>query len=131
MHQRRMIIAGICLALLFGAPTVRAADGKPYDQKLFQLTEVLGALHYLRALCGGADGQTWRAHVEALLQSEGTTALRRAVIAKRFNRGYRNYSRTYRSCTVTAKAAMKRFVTDAQVLSDALLDHTKTGDGAG
>jgi len=95
---------------------------KPYDAELQRLSEILGALHYLRQLCGNDDGQTWRRHMQALIAAEGSSPLRRALLARRFNQGYRNYSRTYKSCTVTAKSAMNRFVSDAQTVAQTLVD---------
>ena len=105
-------------------PVSHASDGRPYDTELLRLSEILGALHYLRQLCGNNDGQTWRTHMQALVDAEGTSALRRALLARQFNQGYRNYSRTYKSCTVTAKAAMDRFVTDAQTVAQKLVETT-------
>lgn len=98
---------------------------KVYDDKLMRLAEILGALHYLRAVCGAEDGQKWRTAVAELIKSEGTTALRKAIIARRFNRGYRGYSRTYRNCTTSAQTTIKRFFAEAVTLSDQLLELAK------
>ena len=35
-------------------------DDRPYDNKLMRLAEILGAVHYLRELCGAQEGQVWR-----------------------------------------------------------------------
>ena len=32
-------------------------DNRPYDSKLMRLAEILGAVHYLRELCGAQEGQ--------------------------------------------------------------------------
>ncbi|MEO0729578.1 MAG: TIGR02301 family protein, partial [Pseudomonadota bacterium] len=112
----------IIAAMMTMGPTRAAAqaqsDRRPYDTELLRLSEILGGIHYLRELCGGKDGQTWRLHMQALIDAEGTTALRRATLARRFNQGYRNYSRTYKSCSVTAKAALDRFVRDGKTAAD-------------
>lgn len=100
-------------------------DSRPYDQKLMRLAEILGALHYLRALCGANDGQKWREATSDLIRSEGTSALRKATIARRFNRGYRSYGRTYRSCTGSAKTTISRFVVEAVTISEELLKLAK------
>ncbi|MGI9521058.1 MAG: TIGR02301 family protein [Hyphomicrobiaceae bacterium] len=94
---------------------------KPYDDKLYRLTEILGAIHYLRELCGADDGQKWRDQMRGLLDAEGTSALRRATLSRRFNRGYRGYSRTYRSCTSSAKTTIDRFIREAIEISDDLV----------
>ncbi len=38
--------------MLAAAPAARAQDARPYDDKLMRLSEILGAVHYLRELCG-------------------------------------------------------------------------------
>ncbi|MEL6299852.1 MAG: TIGR02301 family protein [Pseudomonadota bacterium] len=125
-RSRTFIAAIVAAAFVFGAS---AASARPYDAKLFRLSEILGAVHYLRELCVGEDGQAWRSHMSAILASEGTSARRRALLARRFNRGYQNYSRTYRTCTVTAKAALDRFLRDAAETTDGMLRKRKTGTG--
>lgn len=100
-------------------------DDRPYDDKLMRLSEILGAIHYLRALCGADEGQTWRDQMKELLESEGTTAIRRAKLVKGFNKGYRGYRRTYRSCTETARVAIDRFMEEGVAISEALLKENR------
>jgi uncharacterized protein (TIGR02301 family) len=125
------LLAALVLVVAPVAPQpsghARAAndDSRPYDQKLMRLAEILGALHYLRALCGAEDGQKWREATSELIRSEGTSALRKATIARRFNRGYRGYSRTYRHCTGSAKTTISRFVVEAVTISEDLLKLAK------
>ena len=94
---------------------------KPTDEKLYRLSEILGAVHYLRELCGSNDGQQWREGMRDIIESEGSTAVRRATLSRRFNRGYRGYSRTYRSCTSSAQATIERFLKEAIQISDELI----------
>ena len=94
---------------------------KPYDQQLYRLSEVLGAIHYLRELCAFKDGQRWRDSMRALIDSEATSAARKAVLTRQFNRGYRGYSRTYRSCTRQAKTNLDRFVAESIKITDELI----------
>ncbi|MFY0612763.1 MAG: TIGR02301 family protein [Hyphomicrobiaceae bacterium] len=96
-------------------------DGRAYDDRLMRLSEILGAVHYLRELCEGKDGMRWRNAVNDLIKTEGTTALRRATIARRFNLGYRSYRRTYRKCTPSAKNTIERFFKEAIEISDGLV----------
>ncbi|HZV21263.1 MAG TPA: TIGR02301 family protein [Hyphomicrobiales bacterium] len=97
------------------------SDDRPYDNQIFRLAEILGTLHYLRELCGANEGQVWREHMKELMNSEGTNAMRRAKLVESFNRGYRDYSRTYRSCTQPALTAIQRFMDQATSITDALL----------
>lgn len=96
-------------------------DDRPYDDKLVRLSEILGAIHYLRELCGAKEGQVWRDQMKEIIDSEGTTVIRRAKLVKGFNKGYRGYRRTYRSCTEPAKIAIDRFMEEGAALSDLIL----------
>jgi len=109
------------LFLLASAASAPAQDTKPYDDKLMRLSEILGAVHYLRELCGADEGQLWRDRMRDLIDAEGTTALRRARLTRSFNKGYLGYSRTYRTCTPSAETAIKRFLTEATQIADDLV----------
>jgi uncharacterized protein (TIGR02301 family) len=97
------------------------SDSRPYDDKLLRLCEILGAVHYLRELCGANDGQLWRDRMRELMDAEGSTALRRAKLTRSFNSGYRSYSRTYNSCTPSAQTAISRFLAEGTDIADGLV----------
>src|SRR5262249_5210676 len=118
MHQTpksALVLAGLAGLIASGCgaiaqSTIQPADSKPYDDRLMRLSEVLGAVHYLRELCGANDGQHWRDRMKEIMDAEGTSALRRAKLTRSFNNGYRSYSRTYNSCTPSAQTAIVRFL---------------------
>jgi uncharacterized protein (TIGR02301 family) len=85
-------------------------DARPYDAQIYRLSEILGAVHYLRALCGADENQIWRKEMHNLVSAEGTNAFRRAELVAHFNKGYRGYARTYRTCTKPALLAIKNFM---------------------
>ena len=114
-----LVLSG--MALLAAPQPVHAAEGKPYDDKLMRLSEVLGAIHYLRELCGANEGQYWRERMRELMDSEGSSTLRRARLTRAFNQGYRSYSRTYNTCSPSAQTAVTRFITEGAQLSDGLV----------
>ncbi len=95
-------------------------DDRPYDNKLMRLAEILGAVHYLRELCGANEGQLWRDQMKEILKNEGTTAVRRAKLVNSFNDGYRGYRRTYRTCTQSATLATTRFSTEGAQIAASL-----------
>ena len=95
-------------------------DQRPYDDKLLQLSEILGAVHFLRELCNGVDGMMWRDRMVELMDAEGSSALRRVRLTRAFNSGYRSYSRTYSSCTPTAQTAITKFMSEGAVIADSL-----------
>jgi uncharacterized protein (TIGR02301 family) len=97
---------------------------RPYDTQLARLAEILGALHYLRELCSAGEGQTWRLQMKELLNAEGTSTMRRAQLVESFNKGYRSYSRTYRSCNKSAIVTINRFMEQgASLTADLMQDH--------
>lgn len=123
MHgQLKTLTAAAALCVLSAlAPVHAAPDAKPYDDKLMRISEILGAIHYLRELCGANEGQYWRERMRELMEAEGSSALRRARLTRAFNQGYRSYSRTYNTCSPSAQTAITRFVTEGAQLSDGLV----------
>ena len=116
--------AAACAVFLFLAsalPAAAAPDSKPYDDRLFRLSEILGAVHYLRELCGAEEGQQWRERMSDLLQSEGSSALRKAKLTRSFNKGYQSYSRTYNTCSPSAQNAINRFLAEGATIADTLV----------
>ena len=110
------------IAALAGAAWAQgtSSDNKPYDDRLMRLSEILGAVHYLRELCGAEEGQIWRDQMKEILRNEGTTAVRRAKLVNAFNDGYRGYRRTYRTCTQSATLATTRFSTEGATIAASL-----------
>lgn len=100
-------------------------NDRPYDAQLIRLSELLGAIHYLRELCGANDGQTWRTQMSELVKAEGTTAIRRAKLVNSFNKGYRGYRRTYRSCTQSAQLAVNRSMKESANIANAIVTENK------
>lgn len=94
---------------------------KAYDTKLLRLSEIIGAVHYLRELCGSGDGQLWRDQMRSIIKAEGATALRRARLSRSFNKGYQSYSRTYKVCTASAKTAIERFLDEGTEIAEELV----------
>ncbi|SRR5581483_10275440 len=115
------VLLVVVAALGAASPAIAADDDKPYDDRLMRLSEILGAVHYLRELCGANDGQLWRDRMRDIMEGEGSSALRRAKLARSFNNGYRSYGRTYQSCTPSAQTAITRFVTEGTQIADGLL----------
>ncbi len=96
------------------------AETKPYDPQIMRLSEILGALTYLRDLCGDADASQWRARMQALLDAEGTPPSRRDRLAGAYNRGIEGYSLSYRICTPNAHAVIERFLAEGGRIAKAV-----------
>ena len=92
------------------APPAVATLPPAYEKEMLRLAEVLGALHYLRDLCGGEDGEIWRAEMERMLEVEEPTEQRRQMLIASFNRGFRGFREVYRECTPAAAEAANRYL---------------------
>jgi uncharacterized protein (TIGR02301 family) len=82
----------------------------PYDRDLQRLAEILGALHFLRAICGSNEGPKWRNEAQALIDAETPTGERHDQMIASFNRGYRAFQQSYRTCTPAADFAIRRYL---------------------
>src|SRR6478735_11203541 len=89
----------------------------PYESDLQRLSEILGALHYLRDLCGAREGQTWRNEMQALVDAEAPSGERRERLVASFNRGYRGFQQTYRTCTPAADYAIRRYLDEGSKIA--------------
>ncbi len=82
----------------------------PYEAQLLRLSEILGAVSYLRELCDSDEGSLWRDQMQAMIDAEQPSPIRRARFVDRFNRGYESYRSVYRSCTPAAATAIDRYM---------------------
>ena len=112
-------LAAIAILLTLLAAPARALDGDaaPFDNDLQRLAEILGALHYLRPLCGANEGNKWRDQMTALLDAEAQSGDRRNRLVANFNNGYRSFQRTYRSCTPAANVVVRRYLDEGAKIS--------------
>jgi uncharacterized protein (TIGR02301 family) len=108
MMRRPLAIA--CLLLAVTAAPLRAQTPAPFDGDLQRLSEILGALHYLRSICGANEGQKWRNEMQALIDAEVPAGDRRNRMIASFNRGYQGFQQTYRTCTPAADFAIRRYL---------------------
>src|SRR5215831_14886725 len=98
--------------------TARAEAGvAPFDGSLQRLAEILGALHYLRNICGANEGQKWRNEMQSLVDAEAPSGERRARMIASFNRGYRGYQQSYRTCTPAADLVIRRYLEEGSKIA--------------
>jgi uncharacterized protein (TIGR02301 family) len=89
----------------------------PYEPQLLRLAEIMGALAYLRDLCGAHDADAFHAKMASLLETEAKTEARKESLAGAYNDGYRGYQRNYRLCTPAAHEVIARFLDEAAKIS--------------
>ncbi|MFN3636523.1 MAG: TIGR02301 family protein [Rhizobium rhizophilum] len=99
-------------------PPVEAEKSTPYDDRLARLSEIIGAVHYLRNLCT-ADGEPeWRQSLQSLLDAETKAEpTRRARLTAAYNRGYRSFASVYTSCTPAAVRAEQNYRNEGATLA--------------
>jgi uncharacterized protein (TIGR02301 family) len=112
----RFLIALLLGLMLAGAPA-RAQAPAPFDSNLQRLAEILGSLHYLRAICGTNEGAKWRNEVQALIDAEAPSGERRNRMIAAFNRGYRGFQQTYRTCTPAADLVIRRYLEEGSKIA--------------
>ncbi|WID98904.1 TIGR02301 family protein [Bosea vestrisii] len=101
-------------------PAEPEAPPPPYEPQLLKLAEIIGSLAYLRTLCETREAQDWRERMAALLESEGRSPQRRERLAGAYNRGYRAYSATHRTCSDGSQEASARLAQEGEKLAKAL-----------
>ena len=116
MLRRLLIVTSIVLAAA-QAPARAEVAAAPFDPSLQRLAEILGALHYLRGICGANEGQKWRNEMQALVDAETPTGDRRARMIAGFNRGYRGFQQTYRTCTPAADLVIRRYLEEGSKIA--------------
>jgi uncharacterized protein (TIGR02301 family) len=104
-------------------PAIPEEPPPPYEPQLLRLSEILGALTYLRDICGDADAASWRGRMQALLDAEAKSAIRKEHLAGAFNRGFHGYELSYRVCTPNAQLIIKRFLTEGEKITHDVTNH--------
>ncbi|KZL18835.1 hypothetical protein PsAD2_02351 [Pseudovibrio axinellae] len=135
MKPSRLNGSGICFALLLlsincipsalaqsspqspGKPDQPELKEPPYEQQLIRLSEILGALHYLRPLCGHDEDDEWRQRMYSLLGAEVQNELRRRRLVERFNQSYRGFASVYQTCTPAAVESSRRFAEEGVIIT--------------
>jgi uncharacterized protein (TIGR02301 family) len=122
---RTILAAALAAALALSADFAAAQTGQPapvgagsqgqpgdppYEAQLLRLSEILGAVHYLRKLCDSNEGDLWRDQMQAILDAEQPSPIRRARFVDQFNRGYESFRSVYRSCTPAAALAIDKYM---------------------
>jgi uncharacterized protein (TIGR02301 family) len=119
-----MIALALWLALAQAAATPKPAPppapppaAAPYEADMLRLAEVLGALAYLRDLCGESDGAKYRERMAALIEADPRPGSAREELAGAFNQGFESYRLTYRACTANARDTIDAYLAETERLA--------------
>jgi uncharacterized protein (TIGR02301 family) len=104
------------------ASAPEAEPPRPYDPEILRLAEILGALTYLDTLCASNSSDDWRAKMQTLLDADAKSAARKERLAGSYNRGFRDYERTYRLCTPNAQVIISRFLAEGAGIAHAVVN---------
>lgn len=116
------------LATSFHGSLAHAAESNlpPYEQSLRRLSAIVGALMYLDPLCNNSQPTAWHDQMASILDAENADDARRRQLTDRFNRAYRTYALTYRSCNNQARMATDLYHQEGQdILSVLKLKHAR------
>ena len=114
---RVMLMIAFLMAVAGSQPTRAEVAAAPYDASLQRLAEILGSLHYLRTVCGANEGQKWRNEMQAIVDAEAPGGERRLRMIASFNRGYRGYQQSYRTCTPAAEVVIRRYLEEGSKIA--------------
>ena len=95
----------------------------PYDRDLERLSEILGALYFLRGVCNSGEGEKWRSEARALINAEAPKGNRREQLIASFNRGYSGFEQTYHSCTPVADTVIHRYMEEGAKIARDITAH--------
>jgi uncharacterized protein (TIGR02301 family) len=104
------LVAGVATAQETAETPPAAPTVAPYDAGLVRLAEILGSMHYLRDLCGAAEGTLWRDQMQGIIDAEQAEGDRLARLVDGFNRGYEGFKAVYLTCTPAATTAVDRYM---------------------
>lgn len=119
---------GLMVALMLAAappalsqtpPAPAMVDPLPaaaYEPQLMRLSEIMGALHHLRAVCPGGDTGQWREEMQRLLDIESQSPVRRERMTQMFNRGFTSLEQSHRTCQPTTREIIRRHVNEGHRL---------------
>jgi len=117
-HFLKHFLAALILVSACISSPMRAQDvAAPFDSDLQRVAEILGALHYLRGICGTNEGLKWRNQMQMLIDAETPSGDRRARMIAGFNRGYNGFQQTYRTCTPAATVVIRRYLEEGSKIS--------------
>ncbi len=111
----------LCGALaIFAQPVFAQSLSASYQSKLFQLSEILGAVHHLRALCVESEAQTWRQSMIRLIETQEAPEWLADQMIDHFNKGYYREQEAYPVCDAASQRRATRLANEGARLARTL-----------
>src|SRR3979409_2593918 len=115
--SKHFLAALILILACISGPARPQDAAAPFDGDLQRLAEILGTLHYLRGICGANEGLKWRNQMQALVDAEAPSGDRRTRMVASFNRGFRIFQQSYRTCTPAADLVIRRYLDEGSKIA--------------
>jgi len=115
--------AAYLLTVLVSATTplhAQVIEQGRYQERLLELSEVLGSLHHLRGSCVSSESQIWRENMMTLIRLEAPSNDRKNAMVAQFNKGYGTARRRYPECTRETAREAERLASQGAEISDAI-----------
>lgn len=84
-------------------PTLKRTDDISAEDRLLELSAVLGALHHLVPICAPATGERWRDRMMELIRLEKPSTAQKNEMVKRFNASFTETSKAFPVCNFDAE----------------------------
>jgi uncharacterized protein (TIGR02301 family) len=98
-------------------PAPTRSEAPPYEADLLRLSELMGALAFLRDLCRDGDGAGFRSEIAKLIEADSSPQEEKNQLAGAFNRGFDTYRLSYRVCTSNARVTIAAYLSESQRLA--------------
>ena len=131
-----VILCGALLAPLIAAAQSTAPAQSPAlpenaEERMLQLAQILGSLHYVRKLCEPADGDFWRDRMMEMIRLEKPSVAERDQLTQQFNQGFNDATTRFPTCTQDAKEFAAATARQGEALAQALSDSINMSPGPG
>jgi uncharacterized protein (TIGR02301 family) len=110
-------------------PSLQPGGGASYQSRLLRLSEILGALHSVRAQCEPAEDTRWRDRMQELIRLERPSTEQKNAMTLRFNAGYEDASSRFRVCTDAARVYAANVAREAETISRTLAQSVDQAGG--
>ncbi len=118
---RHYLLLGMLTTIIgFTLPAASQTLSGVNQTKLLQLSEVLGGVHHLRALCVQSEAQTWRQSMIRLIETQEAPKWLADRMIERFNQGYYREQSAYPVCDASSQRRAVRLANEGARLSRAL-----------
>jgi uncharacterized protein (TIGR02301 family) len=93
----------------------------PYEKEILRLSQILGAMHYLNKICPANVNKNWRGSMGNIINNERASGKYRGKLTAYYNRGFKAYQITYKTCTDNAKHVINQYTNEGAELAKSII----------